>query len=66
MVSGHAGASYNGKIYVFGGYAKGLALDTVEMFDPSSGKWALKTVMPEAWAEMSTGLVDRKFNQTQI
>ena len=42
------------------GYAKGLTLDTVEMFDPSSGKWALKTVMPEAWADMSTGSVKLK------
>jgi N-acetylneuraminic acid mutarotase len=52
----HSAAAYDGKIYIFGGSAKvGVAMSTVEMFDPSSGKWSTKAPMLEAWAEMCTG-----------
>jgi hypothetical protein len=53
---GHSAASYNGKIYVFGGRsAANVVIKLVETFDPSTEKWATKTPMPEAWEKMSTG-----------
>ena len=53
---GHSAATYNGKIYVFGGRsAAGVVLPLVESFDPSTEKWVAKTPMPEAWEGMSTG-----------
>lgn len=55
----HGAATYDGKIFVFGGSetttGMNVAIDTVEVFDPSSGKWSSKTAMPAPWAEMSTG-----------
>lgn len=53
---GHSAASYDGKIYIFGGRsAAGVILSRVEAFDPSTGSWSTKTPMPEAWEHMSCG-----------
>lgn len=52
----HAAASFNNKLYIFGGRsADNLVLNTVEEFDPATGRWAQKAQMPEAWELMSTG-----------
>jgi len=53
---GHAAASYDGKIFVFGGRSAAKVPQTlVEMFDPEAQAWSTKTPMPEAWEYMSTG-----------
>jgi subtilisin family serine protease/N-acetylneuraminic acid mutarotase len=48
-----ASATYNGKIYVFGGYVEDtsnpgtfLASDRVDVFDPATGLWTNRTAMP--------------------
>src|SRR5428012_14398 len=38
----------NGKIYVVGGQANGVALATVEEYDPSTDTWATKASLPRA------------------
>jgi len=53
---GHAAASYDGKVFVFGGRSvSNVPQALVEMFDPATKKWTARTPMPEAWEYMSTG-----------
>ena len=45
----HASAAFNGKLYVFGGYAPGAdRMDLVEVYSPASNSWARAADMP--WA----------------
>ena len=44
-----AGAAVNGKIYVVGGFQKGLStIDKVEVFDPETGQWTFGKNLPIA------------------
>jgi len=53
---GLAAASYNGKVYVFGGRTPNNEItNLVEEFDPATGRWTSKSPMPEPWEQMSTG-----------
>lgn len=56
----HSAASYNGKIYVFGGYRRTtvtIRLAIAEVYDPSKDTWSAVTAMPNAWADMTTGSI---------
>lgn len=46
--SDHAACSYNGKIYIFGGYNSYSenTLNTVEVYDPATDTWEQKSDMP--------------------
>ena len=49
----HAAASYNGKLYVFGGIVKGSRSGSSIVY--SDGKWTDLPQMPGLWAEITTG-----------
>ena len=36
----HASAAFNGRLYVFGGWAPGGRMDLVEVYSPASNIWA--------------------------
>lgn len=62
---------FKGKIYAFGGFdpgkfnpinpaARGRVLDTVEIYDPETNRWATGRKMPEAKGVFGIGVVNEK------
>lgn len=63
--------AFKGKIYAFGGFdpgkfnpinpaARGKVLDTVEIYDPKTNRWATGQKMPEAKGVCGIGVVNEK------
>lgn len=55
-----AGASVNGKIYVFGGYNGSTVLNLVEEYDPATDTWTTKSPMPTPRYGCRAAAVDGK------
>jgi len=53
-------AAVNGRVYAIGGLAPGIALNTVEVYDPSSNSWSPAVNMPTARYGLAATAVNGK------
>jgi len=56
---GHSTAVVDGKIYVIGGWHRGL-VPHIDVYDPKTETWAKKAEMPTPRSDLSTSVVDGK------
>jgi hypothetical protein len=51
-----AALGVDGRIYVVGGLSGGMAIDTVQIYDPASNAWVVSTPLPEALSASAMGV----------
>ena len=52
--------TYNGKIYLIGGYDSYIYLDSVEIYDPATNTWSMGPKLPYPIYGMTSHVIDDK------